>query len=158
VGKFAAAFALTPAAPGGNLYIRAELIRYGGGSNPSNVALDATGLGAALAGQYYAAYPTNRAGLAALYRDNSQMTFENKELAVGAAAIVATLSTMPAGPHNVQTIDAVPVAADATLVLTTGFMALEEGGHPMPFAHVFELLVVAGAAYVSNELFGFNYG
>ncbi|KAJ7931338.1 hypothetical protein B0H13DRAFT_1957667 [Mycena leptocephala] len=118
----------------------------------------------AVAGQfiefYYQTFDSDRAGLAALYRDNSMLSFEGAQTA-GAAAIVEKLVTLPFQKvqHKVTTKDAQPSsgAVASLLVSVTGMLVVDDSPNPLQFSQVFHLIPDGGSYYVFNDIFRLNY-
>ncbi|KAJ7494562.1 hypothetical protein B0H11DRAFT_2002380 [Mycena galericulata] len=118
----------------------------------------------AVAGQfidfYYATFDSDRANLAALYRDNSMLSFEGAQIA-GAAAIVEKLVTLPFQKvqHKVTTKDAQPSSGTVAslLVSVTGLLVVDDSPNPLQFSQVFHLIPEGGSYYVFNDIFRLNY-
>ncbi|EIW85474.1 nuclear transport factor 2 [Coniophora puteana RWD-64-598 SS2] len=111
---------------------------------------------------YYQTFDSSRAGLKDLYRPNSMLTWESKEI-VGAESIVEHLQNLPfqSVVHKITTIDAQPSSEDGRniLVSITGQLVVDEDiEHPLPFSQVFQLVQQAGSYFVFNDMFRLNYG
>ncbi|KAL9933852.1 hypothetical protein V8E36_007510 [Tilletia maclaganii] len=111
---------------------------------------------------YYQTFDTNRAGLAALYRDNSMFTFEGAQFQ-GTQSIIEKLNALPFGKvqHIVSTCDVQPTGADQSslFVLATGQLAVDDNEHPMGYSQAFTLLPDgAGSFYVYNDIFRLALG
>ncbi|KAJ6577258.1 hypothetical protein B0H19DRAFT_1252626 [Mycena capillaripes] len=106
----------------------------------------------AVAGQfiafYYKTFDSDRASLAALYRDNSMLSFEGAQIA-GASAIVEKLVTLPFQKvqHKVTTQDAQPLPAPSRAFYP----------NPLQFSQVFHLIPEGDSYYVFNDIFRLNY-
>ncbi|KAH7400600.1 hypothetical protein DE146DRAFT_653447 [Phaeosphaeria sp. MPI-PUGE-AT-0046c] len=108
---------------------------------------------------YYAQFDSNRANLAALYRDHSMLTFEANGT-LGAQAIVEKLQNLPFQQiqHRTDTIDAQPVGEDGVLVLVTGALLVEGSEKPMSFTQTFQLRKEGAENwYVFNDIFRLVY-
>jgi len=104
---------------------------------------------------YYNTFDTNRAGLAALYRTDSMLTFETSQVQ-GAANIIEKLTSLPFAKveHKLTTLDAQPSSqAGGIMVLTTGKLLVDEEQHPMSYTQCFQLLPDGGSYYVFNDVF-----
>ena len=107
---------------------------------------------------YYNLFDTNREGLAALFRNESQFTFEGDGPKAGAPAIMEKLRTLPPVQHQPQTIETQPSTnPNAILVFCTGNILVEQG-KPLKYSEVFQLVASApGQYYLHNVIFRFNY-
>jgi len=109
---------------------------------------------------YYATFDADRKNLAALYRDNSMLTFESAAVQ-GSAGIIEKLAGLPFQrvQHQVATIDAQPSSeAGGILVLVSGALLVDEEQKPMSYTQVFQLLPDgAGSYYVFNDIFRLVY-
>ncbi|KAJ7178652.1 hypothetical protein C8R43DRAFT_974122 [Mycena crocata] len=118
----------------------------------------------AVAGQfidyYYQTFDSDRAGLAALYRDTSMLSFEGAQIA-GAAAIVEKLVTLPFQKvqHKVTTKDAQPSSGTVAslLVSVTGMLVVDDSPNPLQFSQVFHLIPEGESYFVFNDIFRLNY-
>ncbi|KAJ6582828.1 hypothetical protein B0H10DRAFT_2235120 [Mycena sp. CBHHK59/15] len=118
----------------------------------------------AVAGQfidyYYQTFDGDRSALAALYRDNSMLSFEGAQIA-GAPAIVEKLVTLPFQKvqHKVTTRDAQPSSTTVAslLVSVTGMLVVDDSPNPLQFSQVFHLIPEGGSYYVYNDIFRLNY-
>lgn len=148
--------------------MRAEVARFGAAAAvPQNVAGDKTGMGMAIGQQYYSLYTSNKAGLQGLYRPTSQLTFETKPTATGAAIAQHLAELLPPGSHTMTSIDALQIAEAPTgpgnsilatvLLLVTGSFRIEGENNALPFAQTFFLAGEQSGAYCSNEVLRFNY-
>ncbi|WZH49086.1 Nuclear transport factor 2 [Fusarium acuminatum] len=114
---------------------------------------------------YYNTFDTDRSGLAALYRENSMLTFESAST-LGVASITEKLtvylSSLPFAKvkHQVSTLDAQPSNQEGgVIILITGALLVDEEQRPMNFAQSFQLARDAsGNYYVFNDLFKLVYG
>ncbi|PSN66758.1 putative nuclear transport factor 2 [Corynespora cassiicola Philippines] len=107
---------------------------------------------------YYKTFDENRAGLSALYRDNSMLTFEQQPCG-GQAAILEKLQNLPFQQvvHRTDTIDAQPSADDGILVLVTGALQVDGQEKPMSFTQSFQLKQADGNWFVFNDIFRLVY-
>ncbi|EED19177.1 nuclear transport factor NTF-2, putative [Talaromyces stipitatus ATCC 10500] len=109
---------------------------------------------------YYKTFDEGRANLAALYRDNSMLTFEN-DAKLGTAAIIEKLTELPFQKvqHQVATLDAQPSSeSGGILVLVTGALLVDEEQKPMNYTQAFQLLPDgAGSYFVYNDVFRLIY-
>ncbi|KAI8049244.1 nuclear transport factor 2 [Syncephalis plumigaleata] len=110
---------------------------------------------------YYNCFDTNRAQLAALYRDHSMLSFEDSNIQ-GGAAILDKLMNLPFQKvsHKVTTVNAQPANADGTgiIVMVTGQLLVEGSEHPMGFSQAFQLISDNGSYFVLNDIFRLIYG
>ncbi|KAH7235882.1 hypothetical protein BKA59DRAFT_485633 [Fusarium tricinctum] len=110
---------------------------------------------------YYNTFDTDRSGLAALYRENSMLTFESAST-LGVASITEKLTSLPFAKvkHQVSTLDAQPSNQEGgVIILITGALLVDEEQRPMNFAQSFQLARDAsGNYYVFNDLFKLVYG
>ncbi|EAT84265.2 hypothetical protein HBI56_109390 [Parastagonospora nodorum] len=107
---------------------------------------------------YYATFDRNRAELAALYRDQSMLTFEAQGI-MGAPAIVEKLQNLPFQQiqHRTDTVDCQPVDENGIVVLVTGALLVEGSDKPMSFTQVFHLRKDAEQWFVFNDVFRLVY-
>ncbi|EEA26791.1 Nuclear transport factor 2 [Talaromyces marneffei ATCC 18224] len=109
---------------------------------------------------YYKTFDEGRNNLAALYRDNSMLTFEN-DAKLGAQAIIAKLAELPFQKvqHQVATLDAQPSNENGgILVLVTGALLVDEEQKPMNYTQAFQLLPDGqGSYFVYNDVFRLVY-
>jgi Nuclear transport factor 2 (NTF2) domain len=115
---------------GGGMYVRNDITRFGAGSLPFNSSLDKSGIGGQFAQQYYQIYASNRAALAGIYRENSQLTFEGR-LKTGVAGIMEEILKLPAGKHAIDSLDVHPVDSVTTLILVSGKIIIEGEENPL---------------------------
>ncbi|KAI9088793.1 hypothetical protein DFS34DRAFT_419771 [Phlyctochytrium arcticum] len=104
---------------------------------------------------YYQTFDTNRAGLAALYKENSMMTFEGQPFG-GSQSIVEKLSSLPFSrvAHKVATCDAQPGSPNGSiLVVVTGQLMIDEESQPQFFAQTFHLYPEGSGFFVFNGRF-----
>ncbi|KAI4945576.1 Nuclear transport factor 2 [Alternaria rosae] len=101
---------------------------------------------------YYKTFDENRAGLGALYKETSMLTFEAQGTQ-GSAAIVEKLQNLPFQQiqHRTDTVDAQPSADDGILVLLAG------EDKPMSFTQAFQLKNAEGNWFVLNDVFRLVY-
>ncbi|KAJ6494615.1 hypothetical protein C8R47DRAFT_1116533 [Mycena vitilis] len=106
-----------------------------------------------------------RGNLAALYRDNSMLSFEGAQIA-GTNAIVEKLVSLPfkesGVKHNVTTSDAQPSSGTVAslLVSVTGTLSTDPSNpnaNLLQFSQVFHLIPEAASYYVLNDIFRLNY-
>jgi len=108
---------------------------------------------------YYETFDQARPNLAALYRDNSMLTFESTAT-LGATAIVQKLVDLPFGAikHRIDTTDAQPSnEAGGIIVLVTGALQPEGEERPMSYVQTFQLLPEGGSYYIFNDVFKLVY-
>ncbi|KAH0541416.1 Nuclear transport factor 2 [Glutinoglossum americanum] len=109
---------------------------------------------------YYKTFDQNRSSLAALYHDNSMLTFENAAIR-GTAAIVEKLVSLPfeAVVHQVATKDVQPSNENGgILVLVTGALLVDKEQKPMSYTQAFQLLPDGqGSYFVFNDVFRLVY-
>ncbi|KAF2473120.1 putative nuclear transport factor 2 [Lindgomyces ingoldianus] len=107
---------------------------------------------------YYKTFDENRANLAALYRDNSMLTFEAQPT-LGTAAIVEKLQNLPFQQvqHRADTVDSQPSADDGIMVMVTGALMVDGQDRPMSYTQTFQLKRDGGSWYVFNDLFRLVY-
>ncbi|KAL6244074.1 Nuclear transport factor 2 [Rhinocladiella similis] len=108
---------------------------------------------------YYKTFDGDRTQLAALYRNNSMLTFE-KEPFQGTQSILEKLTNLPFQKvqHRVDTTDAQPSNEQGgILVLVTGALLVDDQNHPMSYVQTFNLLPDAGSYYVQNDVFRLVY-
>ncbi|KAG9782529.1 hypothetical protein KCU88_g3209, partial [Aureobasidium melanogenum] len=108
---------------------------------------------------YYKTFDTDRAQLAALYRNNSMLTFE-KDPFQGTQSILEKLTNLPFQKvqHRVDTTDAQPSnETGGILVMVTGALMVDDQPQPMSYVQVFNLLPDAGSYYVQNDVFRLVY-
>jgi hypothetical protein len=143
------------------MYVRSEIVRFAPAmpsAKPFYTEKDPGAFGTTFAQNYYKTYTENPAGLLAVYREESQLTFEG-QYARGVAAITDRLSKLPRGAHALETLDIVPVgpaggAPEGIVVMVTGKIVLEGQTNPLPFTQVFNLVPdAAGSIYIANELY-----
>lgn len=109
---------------------------------------------------YYNTFDQDRKNLAALYRDNSMLTFETSAIQ-GVAGITEKLTSLPFEKvaHKVSTLDAQPSnESGGIMVMVTGALLVDEEQRPMNYTQVFQLLPDGGGSYfVFNDLFRLIY-
>ncbi|KAL8708003.1 MAG: hypothetical protein Q9225_007669 [Loekoesia sp. 1 TL-2023] len=110
---------------------------------------------------YYSTFDENRSNLAALYRDQSMLTFESNAVQ-GTSGIVEKLGSLPFQKikHQVTTLDAQPSNEQGgIIVMVTGVLLVDEEERPMNYTQVFQLLPDgAGSYFVLNDMFKLIYG
>ncbi|KAG0173169.1 Nuclear transport factor 2 [Apophysomyces sp. BC1034] len=109
---------------------------------------------------YYQTFDADRNGLAALYRNQSMLTFEGQQTS-GVTNIVEKLVSLPFAKvaHKVTTIDAQPSTANGSIiVIVTGVLLIDEEQNPQMFSQTFQLVPEGGSYYVFNDIFRLNYG
>ncbi|KAI9673113.1 MAG: Nuclear transport factor 2 [Caeruleum heppii] len=109
---------------------------------------------------YYSTFQSDRKGLAALYRDNSVLTFEGNR-SVGASAIVEKLVSLAFEKvgHEVISVDAQPQqVGEGIVVMVTGRFLVDDESNPMSFGQCFTLLPDGqGSYFIINDLFRIIY-
>lgn len=157
-GRFAQIFVLN-ANPAGGFYIKVDICRWSPGA-AKEAHHDPHALGKNFVGQYYSMFNSNRAALAGVYSETkSQVMVEGKAPAVGRAAIVELLGTLPGDARAIDSLDTC-LCVDATpsvVALVTGKIKLEGQENALQFMQCFLLTVEAGAPYCANEIFSLNY-
>ncbi|KAI4198230.1 MAG: hypothetical protein LQ350_005392 [Teloschistes chrysophthalmus] len=110
---------------------------------------------------YYTTFDENRSNLAALYRDQSMLTFESNAVQ-GTSGIVEKLVGLPFQKikHQVATLDAQPSSEQGgILVMVTGALLVDEEERPMNYTQVFQLQPDGqGSYFVFNDMFKLIYG
>ncbi|RYP50000.1 hypothetical protein DL769_011012 [Monosporascus sp. CRB-8-3] len=108
---------------------------------------------------YYNKFDTDQTSLAALYRDNSMLTFESAAV-LGVANIVEKLVNLPFEKvkHQVSTLDAQPSINGGILVLVTGQLLVDDQERPLNFTQAFQLMPEGGSFFVYNDIFKLVYG
>ncbi|QKX56887.1 uncharacterized protein TRUGW13939_03994 [Talaromyces rugulosus] len=109
---------------------------------------------------YYQTFDSDRKSLAALYRDNSMLTFESGATG-GTANIIEKLTSLPFQKvqHQVATLDAQPSNEQGgILVLVTGALLVDEEQKPMNYTQSFQLLPDGQSYFVYNDVFRLVYG
>ncbi|KAL2054247.1 hypothetical protein ABVK25_005388 [Lepraria finkii] len=110
---------------------------------------------------YYNTFDQDRNKLAALYRENSMLTFETGAT-LGMSAILEKLTTLQFErvKHQVATLDAQPSnESGGILVLVTGALLVDEEQRPMKYTQIFQLMPDgAGSYFVFNDIFKLIYG
>ncbi|KAL8691996.1 MAG: hypothetical protein Q9218_002888 [Villophora microphyllina] len=110
---------------------------------------------------YYSTFDENRSNLAALYRDQSMLTFESNAVQ-GTSGIVEKLVGLPFQKikHQVATLDAQPSSEQGgILVMVTGALLVDEEERPMNYTQVFQLQPDGqGSYFVFNDMFKLIYG
>mmetsp|Transcript_46206 Transcript_46206/g.81291 ORF Transcript_46206/g.81291 Transcript_46206/m.81291 type:complete len:125 (-) Transcript_46206:96-470(-) len=117
-------------------------------------------VGQQFAQHYYSTFASNRAGLSALYSDQSMMTYEGNQFQ-GAAAITAHINGLPLKSvrYGKQTLDCQPSPPGGILVYVTGEMFVDDSPNPLKFAQVFHLVQSAsGNFFILNDMFRLNIG
>lgn len=108
---------------------------------------------------YYQTMTANRAGLSALYSDQSLMTYEGEQF-MGVEQIMGKLNQLPnlAIDSASAVFDFQPSVNEGIFVLVNSSLSIE-GGNPMRFTQTF-LLQKGGASgyYVANEVFRLSLG
>ncbi|KAK3614723.1 Nuclear transport factor 2 [Elasticomyces elasticus] len=108
---------------------------------------------------YYKAFDSDRASLAALYGQDSMLTFEATPLQ-GVGNIIQKLQELPFKEvqHQVATLDAQPADAQGSiLVVVSGALLVEAEKRPMSYAQTFQLKPRDGSYYVFNDVFRLVY-
>ncbi|PGG98822.1 nuclear transport factor 2 [Polytolypa hystricis UAMH7299] len=109
---------------------------------------------------YYKTFDENRAALAALYRDQSMLTFETASVQ-GTAGILEKLTSLPFEKvvHQVSTLDAQPSNNGAIIVMVTGGLLVDNEERPMNYTQTFQLMPDgSGSYFVYNDIFKLIYG
>ena len=110
---------------------------------------------------YYDTFDQDRNNLAALYREQSMLTFESSSV-LGAGSIVEKLVSLPFQKvkHQVSTLDAQPGVNDGNvIILVTGQLLVDEEQRPMNYTQAFQLVRDPNGQYfVFNDVFKLVYG
>ncbi|KAI4094345.1 MAG: hypothetical protein LQ344_002245 [Seirophora lacunosa] len=110
---------------------------------------------------YYTTFDRKREDLAALYRDQSMLTFESSPVQ-GTSGIVEKLVSLPFEviKHQVKTLDAQPSNEQGgIIVMVTGALLVDEEERAMNYTQIFQLLPDgAGSYFVFNDMFKLIYG
>mmetsp|Transcript_9409 Transcript_9409/g.38530 ORF Transcript_9409/g.38530 Transcript_9409/m.38530 type:complete len:123 (-) Transcript_9409:134-502(-) len=108
---------------------------------------------------YYHLFDTNRAATAALYTDQSMLTFEGKETQ-GVAAIVEKLTeslSFKQVRHEVATMDVQPCPGNGILVVVTGMLQADQD-NAFRFSQAFTLMPGANNSFfVLNDVFRLSF-
>jgi len=118
-------------------------------------------IGKAFVNHYYTLFDQNQRGsLAALYQNESMLTFENDKIQ-GIQAIGNKLANLQFQrvAHKITSLDCQPAPGNGILVFVCGKLTIDEGNVLM-FSQVFNLLPLptGGGFYVLNDMFRLNYG
>lgn len=109
---------------------------------------------------YYNTFDEQRQHLAALYREQSMLTFETSAVQ-GVSGIIEKLTALPFKKvvHQVATLDAQPSnESGGILVMVTGALLVDEEQRPMNYTQVFQLLPDgAGSFFIFNDVFKLIY-
>ncbi|KAL8931846.1 MAG: hypothetical protein Q9211_006693 [Gyalolechia sp. 1 TL-2023] len=127
---------------------------------------------------YYTTFDQNRSNLAALYRDQSMLTFESDRVQ-GTSGIVEKLVSLPFQKikHQVATLDAQPSSEQGGIIVMSiaecnredlqdptrparaDNLQVDEEERTMNYTQVFQLLPDgAGSYFVFNDMFKLIYG
>ncbi|PHH70481.1 hypothetical protein CDD82_7087 [Ophiocordyceps australis] len=110
---------------------------------------------------YYKTFDSDRKNLAALYRDQSMLTFESASV-LGVNNILQKLANLPFQQvkHQISTLDAQPSNAEGgIMILVTGQLLVDEEQRPMNYTQTFQLLRDPNNQYfVFNDIFKLVYG
>ncbi|KAG0045077.1 Nuclear transport factor 2 [Gryganskiella cystojenkinii] len=103
---------------------------------------------------YYQTFDSNRAGLAALYRESSFLSFEGAQIA-GVQGIVEKLAGLPFAKvaHRVSSNDAQPGPNGDIVINVTGQLLIDDEQHPQFFTQTFVLKSEGGSFFVQNDIF-----
>lgn len=118
------------------------------------MAFDQVGKG--FVGQYYPLYGANRASVAGVYRENSLMTYQGRQLqgVTNIMTFFAENVTFNAANFQAEDVDCHPTQGNGVLVVVNGLVAVEGETRPIRFNDTFILATdAAGAWYVSNQIF-----
>ncbi|CAG9461719.1 unnamed protein product [Pedinophyceae sp. YPF-701] len=120
---------------------------------------DVEGVAKAFVSHYWTTFDTNRSALAALYNEQSMLTFQNQKFQ-GQQAILQKLQALPFGEckHRIVSCDAQPSVSGGILVFITGELIAEGENRPLRFSQVFHLAPNEGSFYVTNDMFSLQYG
>ncbi|KAL0207055.1 hypothetical protein P9112_012766 [Eukaryota sp. TZLM1-RC] len=113
-------------------------------------------IGRAFVEHYYKVFDSDRSQLAALYRDDSMLTFEGKQHQ-GAANIIKHLTeglSFQTVAHTIGSIDCQPSTANGVLILVTGNIVADGNAEmPLNFSQTFHLSNSGNQWFVTNDIF-----
>ncbi|KAJ6011191.1 nuclear transport factor NTF-2 [Penicillium sp. IBT 35674x] len=108
---------------------------------------------------YYTNFDNKRQELAVLYREQSNLTFEEADVQ-GAAAIMEKITTLGFNQvrHEVTSIDAQPSPAGGLIVTVVGGLITDGEERPQNFVQTFYLMPEAnGGFWVANDIFRLTF-
>lgn len=105
---------------------------------------------------YFKVFDTDRNNLAALYTEQSMLTYEGEQF-LGTQAILGKLNQLPSVRHQILTFDAQPSMNNGIVAFVCGQLIIDNSEHPMNFSQTFQL-VPGGASgyYCHNDMFRLN--
>lgn len=111
-------------------------------------------IGSELVKYYYTTFDTNRAGLSALYRDTSLMTWMGEQH-MGIQNIMKKITELPfqTCQHQIANMDSQPTTNGGIITCVSGFLKLDADANPLPFCQTFHLLAEGSSWYVANDTF-----
>lgn len=142
----------------GSYYIHNGIFRVGN-NNPFNSPPEAIDVSKAFIQHYFTLYDTNRGQLGTLYRQNSCLSHEGKDL-MGQQPIMERFNELPRVQHdgNSLTVDVQCVnGIDIIFMFISGQVCLD-GANPIKFAQMFQLFKEGQGYYIGNQIFRLNYG
>jgi hypothetical protein len=94
-----------------------------------------------------------------LQNESSMLTFEGEQFQ-GSQSIITKLKGVGKVSHQVKSMDVQPsVGGNALVIFVTGHVSIGEGGNPLHFCEMFQLVSTGpNAYYVHNDVFRLNYG
>ncbi|KAK4249529.1 hypothetical protein C7999DRAFT_29954 [Corynascus novoguineensis] len=113
------------------------------------------GIATEFVNHYYTTFDSDRKNLAALYRENSMLTFESSQ-SLGAASILEKLTNLPFQKikHHISALDAQPTPNGGIIILVIGQLAVDDETNPLPYSQAFQLCQdPAGQWFVFNDIF-----
>ncbi|KAL2144850.1 hypothetical protein VTI28DRAFT_8410 [Corynascus sepedonium] len=119
------------------------------------MAVDFQSVATQFVNHYYTTFDSDRKSLAALYRENSMLTFESSQ-SLGAASILEKLTNLPFQKikHHISALDSQPTPNGGIIILVTGQLAVDEETNPLAYSQAFQLCQdPAGQWFVFNDIF-----
>ncbi|CAD6571924.1 MAG: Nuclear transport factor 2, partial [Cyphobasidiales sp. Tagirdzhanova-0007] len=109
---------------------------------------------------YYSTFDADRSNLAALYREQSMLSFEAEQFQ-GTKAITDKLLALPFQKvqHKISTLDAQPSSPTVAsiIVLVTGQILVDGGENALSYSQSFQLIPEANTYFVFNDVFRLVY-
>jgi len=129
----------------------------------ANICANFQGIGQDFVKHYYQTFDTNRPNLAALYSNDSMLTFEGQQFQ-GAQAIMTQLTSLPFKKvqHQVVKCDCQPNPSNGgVIVFVTGQLIVDDENQALQFAQAFHLAPSNPGApnsgfFCLNDLFRLN--
>jgi len=126
----------------------------------ANINPQFTQIGEQFTQHYYNTFDTNRAGLSALYCNESMLSFEGEQFQ-GVNNIVEKIKGLPfqSVKHNIVKADYQPNPVNGgVIIFVTGDLFVDGSPNPLKFAQTFVLSPAAGSFVITNDLFRLNIG